>query len=102
MSGAICLLPLHDMQGTLHFPVLHNQGLCKLQETTDVEELGKILYKFHLFVIVNLTVSRFLNFEVSFIHHVLFAVWLALLIAILWFLTLVEIIPDVVTARTPV
>jgi hypothetical protein len=26
-------------------PFLHNQGLCKLPETTDVEELRKILNK---------------------------------------------------------
>jgi len=38
---------LHDMQGTLQFPFLHNQGLCKLPETTDVEELRKILTFWH-------------------------------------------------------
>jgi hypothetical protein len=36
---------LHDMQGTLYFPFLHNKGLRKLPETTDVEELGRILNK---------------------------------------------------------
>jgi hypothetical protein len=44
MGGAIHLLPLYAFmicKELYIFVFLHNQGLCKLPETTDVEELKK-------------------------------------------------------------